>query len=221
VSAVRVAVASFWLAGQSALPYPARGRTISGMSEATESVEAPTRIVRPRSRSRLWQFSLRELLLLTAIAGLSLTVWRLASGGFSPTPFLSNYRVREAIDAAQEELVGAATVGMTESVQVVGRAGSEEIGLKFVFLGRLREESPPPAALLIALQSRLKSQLADAGCEIVDEVVTPKVNSPRFPNLGFYINYRQGKTCGLVNVDAVARGHELEIYVLIHEFRER
>jgi len=193
------------------------------MNEATESVDAPTRIIPPRSRSRLWQFSLRELLLLMVIAGLSLTVWRLASGKFQPTSFLTNLMLLRAVEDAEVELTGATRIGTTEIKQAVAgyRFDADEIGIKHICLCRLREESPPPAALLTALQSRLKSQLADAGCEVVDEGTTPTVAMTGFPDLGFFINYRQGKTCGLVNVDAVARGHELEIYVLIHEFRER
>jgi len=107
-------------------------------------------------------------------------------------------------------------------VQVVdGHADSENVGLKFVYLCRFREKVPPPASLLDALRSRLKSQLADADCTVVDEGQSPTVALPGFPNLGFFINYGQGRTRGLVNVDAVARGNELEIYMLIHEFRHR
>ena len=189
----------------------------------SETTDATACTLPPRSRSRIWQFSLRELLLLTVIAGLSLTVWRLASGTFEPTSFSTNFMVSRAIEDAELEVAGAGRVGTTELEQLVAgyRPDAEEIGIKHVCLCRLREESPPPATLLTALQSRLKSQLADAGCEIVDEGVSPTVAMPGFPNLGFFINYRQGQTRGLVNIDAVARGNELEIYVLIHEYRDR
>ena len=176
----------------------------------------------PRPRRR-WQFSLRELLLLTVIVGLSLTVWRMASGELEPTPFLKNVRIDWAVQDALGKANAARLTTGKQSQLVAHQTGADQIGVKHLYYCQFPKGSAPPASLPSALQSRLKVLLTDAGCEVIDDGVTHTAKLYPAPPVGFFINYRRGKTCGLVSVDCVFHGDVdvLEVYVLIHEFLDR
>jgi len=177
----------------------------------------------PPSPRRRWQFSLRELLLLTAIAGLLLTVWRMASDEFEPTSFQSTFKEDWAVRVALGETSGKLAFTGSSSHLVSHRTSANEVARKHVVTYQFRNGGAPPSALLSDLKEHLKATLTDAGCQIIGDGVSRNDATFPVPHLAFFINYRQGKTCGLVTVDCVSHRDVdvLEVYFLIHEFLDR
>jgi len=184
------------------------------LDDATASTLLPR-----SSRRTLFQFSLRELLLLTAIAGLSLTVWRLSRSGVEPTPLMAACDVYDLV----RQIRTSAKPGLADETKVwhvksclLGGAESGHVATKNTYYFRLDDVATSPAEIFAALPPRVKSLLDEVGCEVLDEGIYSLAELP-----GFYFHYRHGETQGVVNVDGATDEDELRIYVLIHEFHER
>lgn len=154
---------------------------------------------------RHWQFSIRELLMLTVIVALLLTVWRLVDvNGFQPSAFLAFDATAEIESVAKE--LGYPSRG--------GDGGGNGSGNDRYGFRKLRYTMTVPAdadldLFVAALRNRLLQRLAEAGCEVSGD----RSEASR----GFSFNYRDGDSKGIVDVDCYLGAGELHTTVLIHE----
>ena len=158
---------------------------------------------------RRWQFSIRELLMLTAIVALLLTIWRLVDvSAFQPTPFM-------AFDPTDDIELAAKELGYAQQGGGGGGGGSsnERYGFRKHQYG-LQVPANADAGLLVgALHSRILQRLAEAGCDVTGD------GSEN--DSGFCFNYRQGDTKGIVDVDCYLQDGAFNVSVLIHEVHAR
>jgi len=157
---------------------------------------------------RRWQFSIRELLMLTAIVALLLTIWRLVDvSTFQGTAFLSSFDPMKEIQAVGEELGYVGTGGAGGG----GGSSNDQHGIRTFQYGLQVPADAEPALLLGALQSKILQRLVEAECELTGDGGTSSAE-------GFSLVYRQGATIGLVKVDSYLQDGEFNACVLIHEF---
>ena len=161
--------------------------------------------IMPNAFLRRWQFSIRELLMLTVIVALLLTIWRLVDlSTFHGTAFLAFDPTDEIESVAQE-------IGYPSRGGDGGGGGSSNDRYGFRKL-RYRLVVPADAdapRLVAALHNRFLQRLADAGCDVL--------GGGSETSQDFSVNYRQGNTLGVVDVDCYLHDGHFHTFVLLHE----
>ena len=159
---------------------------------------------------RRWQFTIRELLMLTVIVALLMNAWRMAHFGLQPSGFFQTF------DLSAEMQDIAAKLGHPVRNGGGGGGGTHDDyrgSKKYRYEFQLAEDAPSKYDFIEALRDRIEERLADADCNI--EGRGTSAVGGRLTGFGF--QYTAGNAAGSVDVEGFIEEGRFKVILLMQE----